>query len=75
MNERTHTVQPISQAVKLLHTKSEAAAMLSVSLRTIDTLICLKELPSVRIRRRVLIAHSALLNFIRHDHLAESQAA
>jgi excisionase family DNA binding protein len=64
-----------SQVVKLLHTKAEAAAMLSVSLRTVDTLISLKELPVRRIRRRVLIPHTALMNFIRNDHLAEPEAA
>jgi len=63
------------QVDKLLHTKAEAASMLSVSLRTVDTLIALKELPVRRIRRRVLIPHTALINFIRHDHVAEQEAA
>lgn len=63
------------EVTKLLYTKSEAAAMLSISLRTIDTLISLKELPVRRIRRRVLISHAALMNFIRHDHFAEPGVA
>jgi excisionase family DNA binding protein len=75
MNEMTHSVKPTSQVVKLLHTKAEAASMLSVSLRTVDTLIAMKELPVCRIRRRVLISHTALLSFIRHDHLSKLEAA
>ena len=63
-----------AQVIKLLHTKAEAAAMLSVSLRTIDTLIALKKLPVCRIGRRVLIPHAALVNFIRRDHLTEAAA-
>jgi excisionase family DNA binding protein len=75
MNEITQPAKATSQVVKLLHTKAEAASMLSVSLRTIDTLISLKELPVRRIRRRVLIPHVALISFSRHDHLAEADAA
>lgn len=47
----------------LLHTKIEAAAMLNVSLRTIDNLIAMKELNVRRIGRRVLIPRDVLLNF------------
>jgi excisionase family DNA binding protein len=60
---------------KLLHSKAEAAQMLDISLRTVDNLIALKELPVRRILRRVLIPHSALLNFIRTDHLDQEAAA
>ncbi len=62
-------VKKFPEVMKLLHTKAEAAAMLSVSLRTVDTFISLKELPVRRIRRRVLIPHTSLLNFIRQDPL------
>jgi excisionase family DNA binding protein len=56
------------EITRLLHFKSEAAQLLNVSLRTVDNLIAFKELPVRRIRRRVLIPRSALLNFIRGDH-------
>jgi len=75
MNASKRDVRTTPEVTKLLHTKAEAAAMLSVSLRTVDTLISLKELPVRRIRRRVLIPHAALVNFIRQDHLAEPEAA
>lgn len=75
MNKVELGSQKACDVVKLLYTKAEAAALLSVSLRTIDTLISLKELPVRRIRRRVLIPHTALVAFIRYDHLAESAVA
>ena len=56
---------PNHEVTKLLHSKVEAAQMLNVSLRTVDNLIAFKELPVRRIRRRVLIPRSALLNFIK----------
>jgi excisionase family DNA binding protein len=63
-----HEVNSNEEVAKLLHSKTEAAQMLNVSLRTIDNLIAFKELPVRRIRRRVLIPHSALLSFARADH-------
>lgn len=48
--------------------KKEAAQVLGVSLRTIDRLIALKELPVRRLGRRVLIPRIALDNFLRRDH-------
>lgn len=48
--------------------KSEAAKMLGVSLRTIDRLIALKELPVRRLGRRVLIPRSGLQSLLRSDH-------
>ena len=48
--------------------KKEAAQVLGVSLRTIDRLIALKELPVRRVGRRVLIPRTALDNFLRRDH-------
>jgi excisionase family DNA binding protein len=64
MNSDEHT----SPVTPLLHTKIEAATMLSVSLRTIDNLIAMKELPVRRIRRRVLIPRTVLLNFARPNY-------
>lgn len=48
--------------------KQEAAKMLSVSPRTIDRLIALKELQVRRLGRRVLIPRISLENFLRTDH-------
>lgn len=48
--------------------KQEAAHMLGVSLRTIDRLIALKELPVRRLGRRVLIPRTSLESFLRSDH-------
>jgi excisionase family DNA binding protein len=57
-----------SNLTPLLYSKIEAAHLLNVSVRTVDNLISLKELQVRRIRRRVLIPHSALMTFIRTDH-------
>lgn len=48
--------------------KQEAAQMLGISLRTIDLLIALKELPVRRLGRRVLIPRGSLESFFRNDH-------
>jgi excisionase family DNA binding protein len=48
--------------------KSEAAQMLGVSVRTIDRLIALKELPVRRLGRRVVIPRNGLQNLLRADH-------
>ena len=57
--ELTQTPKP----ERLLYDKREAAAMLSVSVRTIDYLIADKELPCIRIRGRVLLHRDALQAF------------
>ena len=69
-----HEVNSNEEVTKLLHSKKEASQMLNVSLRTIDNLIAFKELPARRIGRRVLIPHSALVNFVRTDHRLERAA-
>jgi excisionase family DNA binding protein len=48
--------------------KADAAQMLGVSLRTVDRLIALKELPVRRLGRRVLIPRNGLHNLLRSDH-------
>jgi excisionase family DNA binding protein len=48
--------------------KVEAAQMLGVSVRTVDRLIALKELPVRRLGRRVLIPRNGLHNLLRSDH-------
>ena len=52
----------------LLVSKRSAAAMLGLSVRTLETLISLKELPARRIGRRCLIERQALERFARRDH-------
>jgi excisionase family DNA binding protein len=53
---------------KLLHTKRDAATLLSISLRTVDTLIAVKELKPIRIGRRVLISDEELRKFCKSSH-------
>jgi excisionase family DNA binding protein len=53
----------------LLVSKRDAAAMLSLCVRTIDNLIATKELPARRVGKRVLIPFSALQQFARRDHI------
>ena len=48
--------------------KVEAARTLGVSLRTVDRLIALKQLPVRRLGRRVLIPRNGLLALLRADH-------
>jgi len=52
--------------------KTEAARVLGVSLRTVDRLIALKRLPVRRFGRRVLIQRSALRELFRRDHPTQS---
>jgi excisionase family DNA binding protein len=49
---------------KVLYSRREAAATLSLGVRTLDELILLGAIPAVRIGRRVLIAREALLRFV-----------
>jgi excisionase family DNA binding protein len=42
--------------------------MLGVSLRTVDRLIAMKELPVRRLGRRVLIPRNGVHNLLRSDH-------
>jgi excisionase family DNA binding protein len=52
----------------LAMSKVEAAQMLGVSVRTVDRLIALKELPVRRLGRRVLIPRTSLQTLLRADH-------
>jgi excisionase family DNA binding protein len=60
--------QSRSTVPKLLFTRSEAAQMLALSLRTIDTLVVNKQLKAVRIGRAVRIPLDELQRFLRRDH-------
>jgi excisionase family DNA binding protein len=48
----------------MLLTRKEVAAKLKLSVRTIDTLITLKELPAVRIGKSVRVTESALQTYV-----------
>ena len=48
--------------------KLEAARMLGVSVRTVDRLIALKQLPVRRLGRRVVIPRNSLQCLLRADH-------
>jgi excisionase family DNA binding protein len=53
---------------KLLFSREEAAAALSISIRSLDYLIANKELSARRIGTRVLIQAADLRKFARGDH-------
>ncbi|MGE0405912.1 MAG: helix-turn-helix domain-containing protein [Candidatus Korobacteraceae bacterium] len=48
---------------KLLYSRNEAAEILGVSVRTVDTLIAEKELRSTRVRGRVMVSFRELHRF------------
>lgn len=54
---------------RLLLSKKEASAALSVSVRTIENLIFRKELIARKIGRRTLIPLRSLEEFARRDHI------
>jgi excisionase family DNA binding protein len=51
---------------KLAYTRRESADLLSISLRTLDSLLSRKELRFTRIGRRVLITREDLERVLRH---------
>lgn len=53
---------------KLLISRAEAAAALSVSLRHLTQLISSGQLPVRRLGRRVLVSQAVLVNFAKRDH-------
>jgi excisionase family DNA binding protein len=54
---------------KILVTRTDAAKLLSLSLRSLDYLIARRELPARRVGRRVLISRGALEDFALRDHV------
>lgn len=48
---------------KILYSKSDAAEMLSIGVRTLERLIADKEIPVRRVGSRVLIHHAAIEQF------------
>jgi len=63
---------PNAESQSFAVTKREAAQLLGVSLRTIDRLISLKELPVRRLGRRVLVPRTSLQTLLRTDHPTQS---
>ena len=57
----------------ILLSKRQAAAMLGLSIRTVEHLIALKELPARHIGARCLIERTALERFARRDHRTKPQ--
>jgi excisionase family DNA binding protein len=66
MATETSEMERMTEALAM--SKSEAARMLGVSLRTVDRLIALKHLPVRRLGRRVLIPRNGLQTLLRGDH-------
>jgi excisionase family DNA binding protein len=51
----------------MLYGRKEAAATLSLGVRTLDALILSGAIPVVRVGRRVLVAREALLRFVNKE--------
>lgn len=60
---------------KICLDKRAAARLLSVSIRTVESLIANKELPVCRIGRRVVISRESLIDFARRDHSTQGRRA
>lgn len=57
---------------KILLDRKEAASLLSISLRTLDSLLARGELKTRRIGRRRLIPRQELEQFARRDHVGQA---
>ncbi|MFI5094764.1 MAG: helix-turn-helix domain-containing protein [Candidatus Acidiferrales bacterium] len=57
---------------KLLFSKKEAAVAIGVSIRTLENMISIGEIPTRRIGRRRLIESQQLARFCRHDHATQA---
>jgi len=62
MRPQPETDQPI------LTSRQRAAALLGISVRSLDYLIAKNELPGRRVGRRVLVPYAALVAWCKHDH-------
>jgi excisionase family DNA binding protein len=58
----------MSDCTQLLFNKKEAAAMLGLSVRSVDYLLASRELEYRKIGRKILIPKAAIVGFARHDH-------
>jgi excisionase family DNA binding protein len=61
----------MSPSFKLLYTRRETAEMLSLSLRTLDTLIATKQLRVVRVGRSVRVPLDAIRAILKRDHTTD----
>ena len=59
---------PGTSEPKILLTRHEAAGALSISVRTLDTLLARRELATRRVGRRRLIPRTELERFARTNH-------
>jgi excisionase family DNA binding protein len=66
MAEDTSVFERVPEVLAL--SKLDAARVLGVSVRTVDRLIALKQLPVRRLGRRVLIPRNSLQSLLRADH-------
>lgn len=53
---------------RLLYDRKEAARQLSISVRTLDTILANKRLETRRIGKKVLITHASLVAYARGNH-------
>jgi excisionase family DNA binding protein len=59
---------------RLLWSKRESASALGISVRTLENLLSVRELKSVRVGRRRMISQNELERFARHDHTTKPRA-
>jgi excisionase family DNA binding protein len=64
----------LTQSKKLAVNIQEAAAMIGVSVRTVQQYIAAEILPTKKIGRRRVVTVSALEEFLRSDHASPAQA-
>ena len=62
------------QSEKLAVNRFEAARLLSISLRTLDTLLAYGQLRGRRVGRRVLFPVEELERFLKRDHPTQGEA-
>jgi excisionase family DNA binding protein len=70
MATETPYLERVPEALAL--SKLEAARMLGVSLRTVDRLIALKQLPVRRLGRRVVIPRNSLQSLLKADRRTQA---
>lgn len=70
MTEMNSTSEAASTTAlpKLFYTRQEVAAILSMSVRSVDSMIALRELPVRRFGKSVRIPADSLRAFVKRDH-------
>jgi hypothetical protein len=68
--ESTNNRQPAPMPQKILYDRKSAAYAISVSQRALDYLVANKQLTTIRLGAKVMIAHSELIRFSRSNHLS-----